>query len=79
MDGSVRYPVKAPRVSTMDHVSQRLCGGCGATHPQNHKPYGRDPQAALAETQRGSRAARTPPLPACRYHAPETNFNALLA
>ena len=49
MDGSVRYPVKVPRVSTLDHVSQRLCGGRGATHHRNHKSYRLEPQGALPE------------------------------
>ena len=53
MDGSVRYPVKVPRVPTIDQVSQRLCGGCGATHHQNHKSYRREPQGTLVETQNG--------------------------
>ena len=53
MDGTIRYPVKVPRVSTMDHVSQRLCGGHGAAHHRNHKSYRREPQGTLVETQNG--------------------------
>ena len=53
MDGSIRYPVKAPRVSTVDQVSQRLCGGRSATHHRNHKSYRHEPQGALRETQNG--------------------------
>lgn len=63
MDGSIGYPVKVPRVSTVDHVSQRLCGGRGATHHRNHKSYRPEPQAALVETQNGLARANLLTLP----------------